>query len=158
MVSLTVAVTLGRRRDWNTAAFAALVAAFPDTGYMGVPLLVALLGTQAAAPAIVTILLDLLFTSSLSSRCRDSARRYPRRRRGGAQCAQGRRGQPDTMGNHRGYRDLCGGVAGSRCSETIGLLADAASPAALFTIGAVLARSQWPPPRARRSPTMFRWR
>jgi len=32
---------------------------------MGVPLLVALLGARAAGPAIVTILVDLLFTSSL---------------------------------------------------------------------------------------------
>jgi malonate transporter len=32
-------------------AFGALVAAFPNTGFMGVPLLVALLGPRAAGPA-----------------------------------------------------------------------------------------------------------
>ena len=38
-------------------AFGALVAAFPNTGFMGVPLLVALLGAAAAGPAILTILI-----------------------------------------------------------------------------------------------------
>jgi malonate transporter len=40
------------RIGWNDAAFGALVAAFPNTGFMGVPLLVALLGAQSAGPAI----------------------------------------------------------------------------------------------------------
>ena len=65
MVSFTIIVTRSARIGWNDAAFGALVGAFPNTGYMGVPLLVALLGTAAAGPAIVTILVDLLFTSSL---------------------------------------------------------------------------------------------
>ncbi|MGH8833090.1 MAG: AEC family transporter, partial [Polaromonas sp.] len=71
MVVLTIAVTLHRDKGpktgmgWNDASFGALVAAFPNTGFMGVPLLVALLGAQAAGPAIVTIAVDLLVTSSL---------------------------------------------------------------------------------------------
>ena len=65
MVALVVAATLGRRRDWNNAAFGALVAAFPNTGFMGVPLLVALLGARAAGPVIVTIVIDLVITTSL---------------------------------------------------------------------------------------------
>nr|HQU90297.1 AEC family transporter [Denitromonas sp.] len=65
MVGTTVALTLGGRIDWNNAAFGALTAAFPNTGFMGVPLLVALLGARAAGPVIVTILVDLLVTSSL---------------------------------------------------------------------------------------------
>jgi malonate transporter len=47
------------------AAFGALVAAFPNTGFMGVPLLVALLGPAAAGPVICTVLADLFVTSSL---------------------------------------------------------------------------------------------
>ena len=53
------------RIGWNDASFGALVAAFPNTGFMGVPLLVALLGAQAAGPAIVTIVVDMVVTSSL---------------------------------------------------------------------------------------------
>ncbi|MES2425172.1 MAG: AEC family transporter, partial [Pseudomonadota bacterium] len=65
MVALAVAVSLNARIRWNDAAFGALVAAFPNTGFMGVPLLVALLGAAAAGPAIVAILIDMVITSSL---------------------------------------------------------------------------------------------
>ena len=41
MVGFTIAVTRGPRTGWNDASFGALVAAFPNTGFMGVPLLVA---------------------------------------------------------------------------------------------------------------------
>ena len=51
IVAFVVAVTLNQRIGWNDAAFGALVASFPNTGFMGVPLLVALLGTAAAGPA-----------------------------------------------------------------------------------------------------------
>ncbi|RYY93866.1 MAG: AEC family transporter, partial [Comamonadaceae bacterium] len=44
MVAFVVAGSLNRRIRWNDASFGALVAAFPNTGFMGVPLLVALLG------------------------------------------------------------------------------------------------------------------
>ena len=64
MVGGTVALTL-RRQGWNDAAFGALVAAFPNTGFMGVPLLVALLGAQSAGPAIVTMVVDMIITTSL---------------------------------------------------------------------------------------------
>ncbi|HZF82875.1 MAG TPA: AEC family transporter, partial [Burkholderiaceae bacterium] len=52
-----LAVWLARRGGlgWNDAAFGALVAAFPNTGFMGVPLLAAILGASAAGPVIITI-------------------------------------------------------------------------------------------------------
>ena len=50
MVGFVVAVSMNRRIGWNDAAFGAMVAAFPNTGFMGVPLLVALLGAAAASP------------------------------------------------------------------------------------------------------------
>jgi len=65
MVAFGVAVTLNKRIGWNDAAFGALVGAFPNTGFMGVPLLVALLGAAAAGPAIVTIVIDMVITTSL---------------------------------------------------------------------------------------------
>ena len=36
MVGFTIAVTRGPRTGWNDASFGALVAAFPNTGFMGV--------------------------------------------------------------------------------------------------------------------------
>src|SRR5687768_12829512 len=52
IVFFTIAVTIGVRVHLKDAAFGALVAAFPNTGFMGVPLLVALFGTAAAGPVI----------------------------------------------------------------------------------------------------------
>ncbi len=65
VVFFTVAMTLNERVGLKDAAFGALVAAFPNTGFMGVPLLVALMGPAAAGPVICTVLADLLVTSSL---------------------------------------------------------------------------------------------
>jgi malonate transporter and related proteins len=111
---------------------------------MGVPLLIALLGAQASGPAILTILIDLLITSSLCialSRL-DGADVH------GAEVA--------AMNALKGVAinpmpwAIVLGIAASALhftpvkpiAQTIALLADCASPVALFTIGAVLARSQ----------------
>ena len=75
MVAFVVAVSMNRRVGWNDAAFGALVAAFPNTGFMGVPLLVALLGPAAAGPAIVTIMIDMVLTPRYVSPCPGSTGR-----------------------------------------------------------------------------------
>ena len=144
MVAFNVTVSLSARTRWNDAAFGALAASFPNTGYMGVPLLVALFGTQAAGPAIITILIDLLATSSLCialSRL-DSADRH------GAGTAL-RHALAGVVGNPLPWAILIGAASYAAAvqlpapvMQTIGLLADAASQVALFTIGAMLARSQ----------------
>lgn len=141
LVAAVVACTR-RRLGWNDAAFGALVAAFPNTGFMGVPLLVALLGAHAAGPVILTMAVDMLITTSLC-------------------IALSRLGLPGGAGV--ALRNALKGMAanpmpwamalGARASwaqwtlpapvdKTLAMLADAASPVALFTIGAVLARSQ----------------
>jgi len=143
MVGFMIAVTLGPRTGWNDASFGALVGAFPNTGYMGVPLLVALLGPPAAAPAIATILIDLIVTSSL---CVALSRLGDRGEHGAAEAA--RRALAGVVRNPLPWSILAGiavhesGFAfPGPVDRTIGLLADAASPVALFTIGAVLART-----------------
>jgi predicted permease len=149
MVSFTILVTRRGRIGWNDASFGALVAAFPNTGFMGVPLLVALLGAKAAGPAIVSIAVDMIITSSLC-------------------IAMSRMDGADEHGASRAFKLALRGVIvnplpwaiglGALASvmafklpapvaNTVGLLADAASPVALFTIGAVLARSQMTAPR-----------
>ena len=65
VVGFTIAVTLNATIGLKDASFGALVAAFPNTGFMGVPLLVALLGPAAAGPVICTVLADLFVTSSV---------------------------------------------------------------------------------------------
>lgn len=144
MVALTIAVTRRGSVKWNDASFGALVAAFPNTGFMGVPLLVALLGAKAAGPAIASIVVDLLVTSSLCIALSqlDSAGVH------GAEVAAKKALQGVAV-NPMPWAILLGGLSSAvglalpaPVMQTIGLLADAASPVALFTIGAVLARSQ----------------
>lgn len=151
VLALCLAITRRGAMGWNDAAFGALVAAFPNTGFMGVPLLVALLGPAAAPPVIVSLLVDMLLVSSL--------------------CIALSRLGPQGVGDGVSENAVSAGVAARNALKgvaanplpwailtgafvtwlqlplpkpvlaTMGLLADAASPVALFTIGAVLARS-----------------
>ncbi len=144
MVALTIAVTRKGSTGWNDASFGALVAAFPNTGFMGVPLLVALLGAKAAGPAIVTIVVDLLITSSL---CIALSRLDSADSHGASVAAQ--KALRGVALNPMPWAILLGALSSGLAlalpapvMQTVALLADAASPVALFTIGAVLARSQ----------------
>ncbi|MCB1887870.1 MAG: AEC family transporter [Rhodocyclaceae bacterium] len=143
MVGMTMVLTHGRGTDWNNAAFGALTAAFPNSGFMGVPLLIALLGERSAGPVIITITIDMIITTSLCialSRLDGEA--------GGVRAAAGRalRG---VATNPMPWAIVLGATFSALdfqlyppLGKTVGLLADSASPVALFTIGAVLARSQ----------------
>jgi len=145
VVAGTVKSSMNARIRWNDAAFGALVAAFPNTGFMGVPLLVALLGAGAAGPGILTILIDLVVTSSL---CIALSRLDGADEHGAALAAK--KALKGVALNPMPWAILLGGLSSALAwkpvapvMNTIGLLADAASPVALFTIGAVLARSQF---------------
>jgi len=143
MVFATIAFSLSDRVRLNDAAFGALVAAFPNTGFMGVPLLVALLGPAAAGPMICTILVDLFLTTSL---CIALAQAHGAADQG-TRVALGRalRG---ALSNPLPWSIAAGAlfsVAGIKLAGppdvVVRMLADAASPVALFTIGAVLCRA-----------------
>ncbi|PHV04684.1 transporter [Janthinobacterium sp. BJB412] len=141
MVGLTMAATLSHRIDWNDAAFGALVAAFPNTGFMGVPLLLALLGPRSSGPVILTIAVDMVITSSL---CIALSRVGSGRGRAAVLAAL--RGM---LANPMPWSIVLGALASALglalpgpLQRSVAMLADAASPVALFTIGAVLARSQ----------------
>ncbi|MEG1455808.1 MAG: AEC family transporter [Comamonas sp.] len=141
LVGAVVALTR-RRLGWNDAAFGALVAAFPNTGFMGVPLLVALLGAHSAGPVILTMALDMLVTTSLCIAL--SRLGMP----GGAGVAL-RNALKGMAANPMPWAIALGALASwaqwtlpRPVEQTLAMLGDAASPVALFTIGAVLARSQ----------------
>ena len=144
MVGGTVLATRGPRMGWNDAAFGALVAAFPNTGFMGVPLLVALLGAASAGPAILTIAIDMVITSSL---CVALSRLDVAGTHGMAVAL--RKALRGMAGNPMPWAIALGALASAvhftlpgPLDQSVAMLADAASPVALFTIGAVLARSQ----------------
>ena len=144
MVALTIVITKRGVIGWNDASLGALVAAFPNTGFMGVPLLAMLLGAASAGPAIATILVDMLLTTSL---CVALSRLDGAGIDGAKRAAKQALGR--VMGNPMPWAILMGAFASGfdiklwgPIDQTVALLADAASPVALFTIGAVLARSQ----------------
>ncbi len=145
MIVFTLAATRAREASLKDAAFGALVGAFPNTGFMGVPLLVALLGAQAAGPVICTVLVDLFFTSSVCIALAQA-------RKGGRDGFAGTRvavfkGLRGALSNPLPWAIALGvlaSAAGARLpgplDSVVRMLADAASPVALFTIGAVLWR------------------
>ncbi len=144
MVGVAMAISFNARIGWNDASFGALVAAFPNTGFMGVPLLVALLGAQAAGPIIVTIMVDMVITTSL---CIALSQLQGADAHGAGKAIKNALRGVAT--NPLPWAILLGTLASAvrltlpePVSKTVGLLADSASPVALFTIGAVLARSQ----------------
>jgi predicted permease len=150
MITLTILVTKRGRIGWNDAALGALVATFPNVGFMGVPMLVAILGEVAAGPIIVILAADMVVTSSVcialsrldgdaetaavpaSARLRQALRKALR----------------SVLGNPMAWSMVLGGIASATgfhlpqaLDKTVALLGNAASPMALFTIGAVLARA-----------------
>ncbi len=143
VVGFTIAVSLDEAVNLKEASFGALVAAFPNTGFMGVPLLVALLGPAAAGPAICTILADLFVTTSL---CIALAQAHGAAKHGARVALK--RALTGALSNPLPWAIALGAVfsaAGWRLAgpldKVISMLADAASPVALFTIGAVLWRA-----------------
>jgi malonate transporter and related proteins len=145
VVAFTIRTSLNERIRWNDASLGALVAAFPNTGFMGVPLLIALMGAQAAGPAILTILLDLVVTTSL---CIALSRLDSAEEHGAREAAKN--ALKGAAMNPMPWAIVLGALASATgfkpwqpVDATIALLADAASPVALFTIGAVLYRSQY---------------
>jgi predicted permease len=140
LVFATIALTRSDAVPMRDAALGALTVVWPNTGFMGVPLLAALLGPAAAGPVITTLLVDLFFTSSL---CIALA-------------------QSGSGGGGPGLRRLLRGTLANPLPAAIALglvfsalgltlpgpldtivrmLGDSATPVALFTIGTVLWRA-----------------
>ena len=143
VVAFTVASTWGSEVDLKNAAFGALVAAFPNSGFMGVPLMVALFGAAAAGPMISSLLADLFVTSSL---CIALAQVHGAAHHGvRAALARALRG---ALSNPLPWAIALGALFSVMQWELAGpvevvvrMFADSASPVALFTIGAVLWRA-----------------
>ena len=165
MVAFTIAMTIDRGAagagvDLKNAAFGALVAAFPNTGFMGVPLLVALFGERAVGPMVATLLVDLILTSTL---CIALAQMHgqvgAREATGAGDGAPGPASDvPPRVVLARSVRgalrnplpwaialgavfSLGGWAMPGVLGDIVQMLANAATPVALFTIGAVLWRA-----------------
>ena len=160
VIAVTVAMTLRRRGDERSgvdlrdAAFGALVAAFPNAGFMGVPLLVALLGEAAAGPVIGAIVVDLVVTSTV---CLALAQSHVLRAdtgsgttaseeqgllRGAVLSLRSALTNPLPWAIAAGAGFAATGLAlPAPVAQIVRMLGDSATPVALFTIGAVLFRA-----------------
>jgi hypothetical protein len=153
LVAVTIALTLrrspaGRGVTMKNAAFGALVAAFPNSGFMGFPLLIGLLGEGVAGPLIGCILIDLVVTSSLclalaqirppseTSTPHDLLASFGRALRGAFSNPL-----PWAIALGAGVQAIGLQLPGP-VHEIVKMLGDAATPVALFTIGAVLWRAR----------------
>ena len=143
IVAVTIRVTIGPQVHLKDAAFGALVAAFPNTGFMGVPLLVALAGAAAAGPVIATILADLFVTSSLSIALAQAHEASGQGARAAAwRALRGASSNPLPWAIALGaVFSVAGFGLPGPVDAMVRMLADAATPVALFTIGAVLWRA-----------------
>lgn len=150
MVVVTVATTLRGAIGWNDASFGALVAAFPNTGFMGMPLLSAMLGAAVLAPVVSALTVDFVLTTSLCialSRIKSGSGDSGSGKDAWAGVSAALRG---VFANPLPWAILGGGSVSwggvelyTPIFKIVDMLADAGSPAALFTIGAVIARSQF---------------
>lgn len=143
LVVATIALTRTEAVPMKDAALGALTVVWPNTGFMGVPLLATLLGPAAAGPVITTLLVDLFFTSSLCIALAQTGGAQ-----GGHAPAQIGRLLKGTLTNPLPAAIAIGLVFSAfelrlpgPAETIIKMLGDAATPVALFTIGTVLWRA-----------------
>lgn len=131
---------LVRGDDLAGSALRALAATFPNSGYMGIPLLIAAFGPEAALASILALLLDQFVTIPLTVALVEAGRGS-----GGFLATLGRtlRG---VLANPLVVAVIAGAVlalAGARLPGPLaafaGFLSAAASPCALFALGTALA-------------------
>ena len=141
LVFATIALTRSSV-PMKDAALGALTVVWPNTGFMGVPLLAALLGPAAAGPVITTLLVDLFFTSSLCIALAQSSPGGAAERLNFGRLLKGTLTNPLPSAIGLGLLVSAFEVRLPGPLDTIvRMLADAATPVALFTIGTVLWRA-----------------
>ncbi len=149
-MAMVVIVTWVARRllhqSLRDAAFYGLAGAVANAGFMGVPMLVALLGERAAAPVIMAIVADLVVTSSVGLLLVEMGGATGRGRKADVLDAAAR-----IFLNPLLLAMLLGGAFSGfgwtlplPLAEIVKLLANAAGPCALFAIGLSLVRPDAP--------------
>jgi hypothetical protein len=142
-ICVGVSFRLDPKMPWRDVAMGALIASFPNTGFLGLPFLTRLLGLSAAVPIMISIFIDMVMTSSI---CIFMAHFD---RAGGVSPSDAiKRQVAQVLKNPLPWAILLG-VSHSYfqieflpgIQKSIGLLSDAASPVALFALGGVLART-----------------
>lgn len=161
LVVLTPALWTALRagRTWLDASLGGLIAILANSGFLGLPLIAALVGPESAGPIITTLLVDIVLMQSiaiaLAQRDRSGTGGLPARVVG----ALGR-----VARNPMPWAIVLGaawGMTGWQLSgpvdDVLTMLATSATPVALFTIGAVLARERMRGPGRRRGTGDVPW-
>ena len=149
-VAVVVGVALAAHHlfgaSMRDAAFLGLVGGVTNAGYLGVPLLVALMGHAAAAPAILAIVADLLVVASVGLALAESQGATRRGWRDDVKDALVRLVlNPFVIAMALGAAfSGFGWQLVTPFAEIVKLLADAAGPCALFAIGLALVRPDAP--------------
>jgi predicted permease len=140
------------RMGLKDAAFGAVVGVYPNAGFMGIPLLVVLFGEVGVRVIILTMLVDLFLVIS----CCLAIVQMPEKQAGSGLMSGVLRGIGRAFaGALKGALSnpllwpVAAGIAWGALgpalpapvSKTLTMLADTASPVALFAIGAILARN-----------------
>jgi len=142
VMAATILLTRSDAVPMKDAALGALTVAWPNTGFMGVPLLAALLGPAAAGPVITTLLVDLFFTSSLAIALAQAGGDRGMTRVGVLRLLKGTLANPLPAAIALGllFSALQWRLPGP-LDTIVKMLGDAATPVALFTIGTILWRA-----------------
>ena len=145
---ILIALTWGLSRRWGLAsgdcAMGALVAVFPNSGFLGLPLLISLLGSAASGPVMLTLWVDMVLTSSLCialSGGMVGSVRTPSLLQQSVALAK------NVFTNPLPWAIIVGAAASAQgwslpqpIDSTLEMLARSASPTALFALGGVLAQ------------------
>lgn len=150
VVLYALLMAMGRTQGmrWKDLSFVSLAAVFPNTGFMGVPLVVSMLGTRAATPAVAIVLFDMVATTSLSvATSALEGHDWSRAGRAFRHALAGVASNPMLWAIVAGMAFAVAQVApGATWRQPIWMMADAATPVALFAIGGILARPRVEPP------------
>lgn len=152
IIGATICLSRHARMGLKDAAFGAVVGVYPNAGFMGIPLLVVLFGEVGVRVIILTMLVDLFLVISsclaivqmpekqagnglMSSVVRGIGRAF-------AGALKGAVSNPLLWPVAAGIAwGALGPELPAPVSKTLTMLADTASPVALFAIGAILARN-----------------
>lgn len=149
-IAIVMAVAWAGRRfarlNQRDAAFFGMAGAVGNSGFLGVPMMVALMGSRAAAPVILSIVADLLLVASIGLALAESRGATGRGWRSDVRDAVMR-----IVLNPFVVSMVLGAVFSGMqwklvtpVAEIVKLLADAAGPCALFAIGVSLVRPDTP--------------
>jgi hypothetical protein len=137
---LALAVGLARRTGVQQAAFEAQCAVNGNTGFLGVPMLVVLLGPAAAGPVLMVLAIDLIVFSSLITLIITGVRQGRMSPGVVRVLAMGLLANPMIVSMALGLAwSATGWTVPGPVNEFLTLLGAAATPGALFAIGASLA-------------------